>query len=208
MRSHDEHTGVSGRARRRVLRYFEPRVRQSRYSYRSVGWTSSRNQRLRFRMLCEAGDLEDRSILDVGCGVGHFYEYLKEHVNQFQYRGIDFCEDMVACASTTFPEAHFETQDVLTYAPHECFDYVVGAGIYNVSTGDNEQVMSRIVEKMYTLCSTAVAVTMTHGREFRHTIIHSYSKENMLACAQRLTPHVQIRTGFIPNHFVIYLYRP
>ena len=39
-----------------------------------VGWGSVDSQEKRFRVLMEIGDLDNNSILDVGCGLGAFFD--------------------------------------------------------------------------------------------------------------------------------------
>ena len=41
-----------------------------------VGWGSTDSQDKRFSVLTEIGDLDNRTILDVGCGLGAYFDYI------------------------------------------------------------------------------------------------------------------------------------
>jgi len=42
-----------------------------------VGWGSTDSQDKRFSVLTEIGDLDNRTILDVGCGLGAYFDYIR-----------------------------------------------------------------------------------------------------------------------------------
>ncbi|NVL90353.1 MAG: hypothetical protein HWN69_05065, partial [Desulfobacterales bacterium] len=42
-----------------------------------VGWGSEESQKCRFGVLCQLDDLSGKSVLDVGCGLGDLYGYLR-----------------------------------------------------------------------------------------------------------------------------------
>ena len=47
-------------------------------NYRKLGWGSKKSQDLRFKILIDRWNLENKSILDIGCGFGDFYFFLKK----------------------------------------------------------------------------------------------------------------------------------
>jgi 2-polyprenyl-3-methyl-5-hydroxy-6-metoxy-1,4-benzoquinol methylase len=57
-------------------------------SYKSLNWESQEGQELRFRILSEIGDLSHKKILDVGCGLGHFADWLQKCDIDFKYTGV------------------------------------------------------------------------------------------------------------------------
>lgn len=66
---------------------------------------------------------EIKSILDVGCGTAPIYEMIKNMVEpsadgvinfhrwEFDYKGVDYSEDMIDCCRKIFPEGNFEVED-------------------------------------------------------------------------------------------------
>src|SRR5438445_308069 len=86
---------------------------------------SSEGQRFRFGKLMEIADLQDRRILDLGCGIGAFYPYLIAKFGHVDYTGIDIVPDVIDFASKKYPGARFLCRDLLTDNLSETFDYVL-----------------------------------------------------------------------------------
>src|SRR3990172_7567757 len=63
-----------------------------------VGWRSRRNQELRFKALMGIGDLQGLRVLDLGCGLGCLYGFLKASGWNGRYSGIDLLGPMVSKA--------------------------------------------------------------------------------------------------------------
>src|SRR5690349_642730 len=72
---------------------------------------SPAGQRDRFAQLTRIGDLHGHSLVDVGCGVGDFYAYLREHVEPLDYLGVDLMPEMAQRAGERYPEARFTAAD-------------------------------------------------------------------------------------------------
>src|SRR5258708_28952277 len=73
-----------------------------------VGWRSRENQEVRFKALMGMGKLEGQRILDLGCGLGCLYGYLKANGWKGEYTGIDLLDMMVKSAQKRFPGVVFE----------------------------------------------------------------------------------------------------
>lgn len=70
----------------------------------------SKTQEARFNALLAIGDLKGKSILDLGCGLGCLYGYLKELGWKGEYTGIDVLDMMVKGARERFPGVSFEKE--------------------------------------------------------------------------------------------------
>ena len=203
-----EEIGVNARSKKKILSYFEPRVHMFRHSTASVGWTSRKSQEERFDAVMDLGIHEGARILDVGCGIGQFYGFLKKRLNNFEYVGIDLSAAMIEHARNFYPDATFHHADVLDYSSEQRFDYAVAVGVYNVETGDNDAIIRRIIQCMYNLCSRGCAASLTQSDDYSGTIIHSFSPANLEEFGRSLTPHVRLRNDYLPNDFMLYLVRP
>jgi trans-aconitate methyltransferase len=97
---------------------------------------SLEGQRFRFRKLMEIADLQNRRVLDLGCGIGDFYPPLLERFGQFDYTGIDLVPEMIDYAAMKFPRARFLCQDLFKDSLGETFDYVLISGVFNNAVSD------------------------------------------------------------------------
>src|SRR6266446_2706682 len=102
---------------------------------------SADGQRFRFQKLMEIGDLRNRRVLDLGCGIGDFYPFLIEKFGQLDYTGIDLVPEMVAFAAQKYPGARFLCRDISKDAVAESFDYVLASVVFNNAMPDCDAYM-------------------------------------------------------------------
>src|SRR5688572_25889826 len=63
---------------------------------RTLGWGSEEQQGYRFENTLHAGDFNNKSILDIGCGFGDYANFLRRHKIQFaSYTGWDLNPDFI-----------------------------------------------------------------------------------------------------------------
>src|SRR5271157_1434793 len=93
-----------------------------------------KSMRLRFEKSIEGcNPIEGKSVLDVGCGPGHYSITLAQR-GAGRVVGIDFADGMLQLASDHAKEVgvgercKFMVADFYTYAPQEVFDYVIVMG--------------------------------------------------------------------------------
>lgn len=67
-------------------------------------------------------------VLDLGCGNGRYFEYLKE--KKVNYFGVDNSEKLIEIAKARYPEADFQVADALNLPfPDNFFDKVVSIAV-------------------------------------------------------------------------------
>lgn len=190
-----------------VRRFFESRLQQYGNSPRTLDW-SAEGQRKRFEILAEAGDLRGRKVLDVGCGLGHLYDFLAARGIGASYYGLDLSPKLVEKARELHPDVAFEVLDAASRSLPRTADYVFASGVLNVETGDNEAAMSRLLRTAYEACHLAVAVNMlSTWADWFERNRHYYDPIKMVRLARRLTRRLVLRHDYMPHDFTLYLYR-
>lgn len=190
-----------------VRRYFEGRLRRHEDSPKTLDY-SSEGQRRRFEVLSEVGDLEGREVLDVGCGLGHLYDFLAARCGTVRYVGLDFAPRLLETARKRLPDVPFVEWDVVDRPLEHEADYVFASGVLNVEQGDNEAAMRRLLRACYGAARMAAAVNMLSTRADRFDEDrHYYVPARMLRAAQKLTRWVVLRHDYMPHDFTLYLYR-
>ena len=123
----------------KILGYYTPLIKHyTPESTRYVSWNSTNNQHLRYFQLVDNIDFNFSSVVDVGCGVGDFWEYLnKNHFNIKEYTGIDIIDEMVDGAKSKYPDINVECVDVFDY--FKTHDYAVCNGTINTRIFDNDE---------------------------------------------------------------------
>ena len=112
-----------------------------------VHWSAYSTQQLRFQILSQIGDLNGKSVLDVGCGVGDFYGYLNRKNLNFEYLGIDITPEMIIEAKKKYPDGSFELAEVSDIDTK--FDYVFGSGVFTHRIDDYQKKYFDMIREMF-----------------------------------------------------------
>lgn len=191
-----------------VENFFRLHVRLYGDDWRALGWQSRQTQYRRFAVLTEVGALEHTSVLDVGCGLGDLYDYLRQQHIPVTYTGYDLLPEMIQRARRRFPGVRFEVRDVLQGLGEEPFDYILASGAFNVNFGDNLPAVQRVLRQMVACCRYGVAINFLKRSPGASSdpIFQYYDPQDMLAWCRTVWARAQLREGYLPNDFTLYLY--
>ena len=116
--------------------FYNKRVETYGLNSKSLGWLSYEQQNLRFDVLTTKLNLENKTILDIGCGFGDLAHYLlKRNVNFKQYIGIDVSENMLDLAGKSFTSKSpvlFSKVDILKNEVIPESDVAIMSGVLNL----------------------------------------------------------------------------
>jgi len=139
--------------------YAEHLKRYGKEDIRAMGWHQEDEYSVRFEIVTHGLELENSSILDVGCGFGGLYKHLiMSQVRNFSYLGIDILPEMVEAAKEKNPTGRFEVRDILT-DPTYPSDYIFCIGALNVKTEGSEGYFRKMLERMIALAKKAVVIS-------------------------------------------------
>jgi ubiquinone/menaquinone biosynthesis C-methylase UbiE len=192
-----------------IKRYIK-RYKRYGYSPLSLGWGKGGRQDLRFRVLSEVGILYDSSVLDVGCGFGDLFNYLKKQGWRGDYVGLDIVDDLLTEARKQFPEIEVRNIDILTNKFDNQFDYVVSSGIFNARLyeEDNYDYIFRMLKKMFEISKIGVAVDfMSSYVDFKHTTAFHAEPEVVFSLMRKLSKRIILRHDYMPYEFAVYIYK-
>lgn len=202
--SQSEHSSNNQEA---VVDFFRLHVRLFGDDWRALGWHSRKTQYRRFDVLCGVGELAGKRILDIGCGLGDLYGYFRESDVKLDYTGCDLLPEMVERASLRYPEALFFEQDVLQGLGDTRFDYILSSGAFNIDFGNNLSAVKWTLQLMIEHCIEGVAINfLSTSDSERDPMFYHYDPQLMLEYAQSISMRAELREGYLPNDFTLYLY--
>ena len=192
-----------------IENFFNEKTQQNGYSIKSLDWGSKRTQQIRFHIFSEIASLENKSVLDVGCGFGDFFDFLTTTLGlNIEYTGVDISSKVVAQAKERNPQLNIIKLDILSQEVQK-HDYVFGSGIHNIKVEKNDELLQKMLEKMFALCNYGVATNMIN-KTYESSLaehIYGYELQKVMDMTKKLTPFSVVRQDYLPNDFTLYLYK-
>lgn len=150
------------------------------------------------------------TILDVGCGLGDFAEYLARHeYGNIKYTGLDIVPEMIAGAKQKQPNHNFICGDLFT-TTLPIFDYVFSSGALNIIfTTPEEQPLhiEQAILKLWSLTKTTLAFNLLNlhcQNQFEQDCQFFYSHPaTILRFCQKITPRSQLVDNYLDYDFTI-----
>ncbi|MFA5097487.1 MAG: class I SAM-dependent methyltransferase [Candidatus Margulisiibacteriota bacterium] len=204
--------------------FFTPLLKKHGYSVSALHWGSEASQNQRFIELLKIFSMVDTagavSLLDMGCGLGHLYKFLK--VNgllenwKIDYTGVDINEAFLKEAGKQLPEAKFRIKDASIY--EEKFDIVLCSGIFNLRFSrdfDIRRYYTQELSRLFNASRRGVAVNFQSregisliprrelGKELERFYFHDDNE--VMQDLSEITSDIRISRGYLPNDFTVYL---
>ena len=141
-----------------LIKHYQKLYHEFGASAKAVQWADKQTQYKRFDVLSAVFD-QPGSVLDVGCGLGDYYHYLRSKGQNCHYLGVDPVPEFVDHANRIMhddPEASAKIVDPGTQLPSG-FDYVILSGVFNNVREDNWGFMTTMIQNMYQVATHAIA---------------------------------------------------
>ena len=196
--------------RQRIRRHYEPRITAGRANYDILDWASPQSQRARFEVLVRHVELAERSLLDIGCGLGDLLGFLRDRRIDVRYTGVDILDKMVAAARDRHPDGLFLHADIFYPQPHQpvfepaSFDVTFCSGAFNLNLGNNAQFLPHAVAEMIRLARHTAVFNLLHYRTPQQDDTYFYfDPKNIPSLVAGLDVTVQIIDDYLHNDFTV-----
>lgn len=167
-------------------------------------------QDARFRAMFQIGQLQNASILDVGCGFGHMLDYLRSWNINARYTGIDITPPMIDIARRKHPDADFRLLNILECSLEERWDWVFLVGAFNAAPAREGwwELVQQMMMKMWELCRIGMAADFLSSHvDFQKPGSFHADPGQVFAFAKKLTRRVTLRHDYMAYEFMVYLYK-
>jgi len=192
--------------KKETIKRYEGRLEKYGVSMKTLGWKDKKQQYLRFHVLSQIDELNNSSILDIGCGFGNYYKYLIGLGLSVNYTGYDISPKLIEIAKKKNLGAKFEIKDILRDKIENKFDYVFSSGVLNARLSNNERFAKNMIRKMFQIAKKGIAVNMmTDYVDFKERHLYYYSPEKIFSFCKKLTRWVVLRHDYPLYEFTIYL---
>lgn len=172
-------------------------------SPKSLGWHKG-NQFLRYKQLINNWDLNNSSILDVGCGFGDFANFLKLcKIKNFKYTGIDLMSDFIDISKKKLNNKNIVLykDEFLTKKFKKKYDYVIASGTFNLKIKKiNKYIyLFNMIKKMFLLSKKSISFDFLSDKvDYSHNHNFNYSPEKVLTLAYKLSKNIELKNSLFP----------
>ena len=192
---------------KREKTYYNSQFQIYGYDPRSLGWVRG-SQAVRFKNLTMVGELENCSILDVGCGFGDLYGYLLDSGLRVKYTGVDINRNFIETARGIYPDAHFIEADFESQVIAGKYDWAFASGIFNLKIEDNRTFIENSLKKMFKLSKKGIAADFLNAKKgVKSGNLYYQDPVELSRFCDRLSGYVIVREDYLPSDFCIYVYR-
>jgi cyclopropane fatty-acyl-phospholipid synthase-like methyltransferase len=169
-------------------------------------------QGLRFDALLARLNVNGKSLLDFGCGLGHLCDHLSKRDIACQYLGVDIVADFIESDRVAYPDRDFrQIAQIGDIAGR--FDIVLASGVFNIRYLEDEKknlafVQQRISE-LFALCDEALTIDfMTSHVDFsRDEAFHADPSAMLEFAVTHLSRRAVIDHSYMPYEFCMTVFR-
>lgn len=149
----------------KIREYYLPKLKNEKSDSGCLGWENEQAQELRFEVLKNIF-FQGASVLDVGCGLGNLYDYLKKQDYNFKYTGVDILPEMIFRAKEKNPQAEFFSANIFEddLFGDRKFDVIYASGIFNIELGNNDDFLRNALQRFVSLSNKFVVFNLLHAR--------------------------------------------
>ena len=204
--------------------YYEGLLDKHGENYLALDWNSPESQKLRYQIFKElfvyGTKAADVSVLDVGCGLGDLYGFLKKDGllkrNKLRYAGVDISPRLIEAAKKKYPDANFGVVDILEERKLPQVDYILCSGVFNIRSLDitsHLEFVKTMLLRMYDLVNYGVAVNflsqgampLSDPEDLNSGRYFYFKPDEILSFCRFITNRYIIRHDYHPGDFTVYL---
>lgn len=115
---------------RKIIEHYESCLDKHGDTYLGVDWPNKKDTEIRYKEMLKLAEPHRKgSLLDFGCGLSHFYEYVKN--TDLTYYGLDVSEKFIEASRKKYPQNIYYCLDILNNPNKlEHFDFIVANGVF------------------------------------------------------------------------------
>lgn len=199
-----------------ICRHYEECFHREGDTHKGVDWPNYNDAILRHRVMSGVfRDQENISVLDIGCGLAHYLDYLKiyESKKNIKYAGLDISEKFIAHCKQKHPEISFIQQDILLNPVNIKVDFCIINGLFTVKRDIPDDIffsfMKDMIKTSFGLCNKGIAFNvMSKNVDWeREDLFHLSLDEVTAFLCKEISRNFIIRNDYGLYEYTVYIYR-
>ena len=172
----------------------------------TMGWAND-SQNVRFKILSQIDDLNNKSILDIGCGNAMLYDYLIQLYPNLRYVGLDLLDEFLNNAmkrlsnkkDVNFYKGNFMSEQL------PLLDYYLVSGAFNYKNS-NPLFIFQSIQHLFNSSRFGLGFNLLSMAPSNQQIAVAYNKQMIFEFCKMLSPKCKLIDDYLENDYTIYLY--
>lgn len=118
---------------KQIINHYNNSFDKYGFTLKGLNWKSLKDNNLRFKIVLEYLDKNDKTILDYGCGTSFFYKFLKKKKINILYSGLDTNKKVIEYCKNKYPKNKYFNFDILEknlLKNNDKFDVILANGLF------------------------------------------------------------------------------
>ena len=172
----------------------------------ALQWYSKFTQEERYKVICNQIKEPNISLLDVGCGCGDLYNYIKTNNYDIHYTGIDISANMIISAQKAYPSGNFKCLNLTTICTNNSFDYIVASGVFNLRMKNHLTTMLSQIQTMLQHANKGVIINFLSHKVAKWSKSNEFVYTNPEEILTHFTNYnYQLIDKYLPNDITLVL---
>jgi SAM-dependent methyltransferase len=193
-----------------IRQWYQDRIKLYGITFESLSAGPLQRERIRHSLHASAMIGPNPAVLDIGCGIGRFYGFLKETGQPCRYTGYDLVPEYLSRCRELYPEITVRERNIPLEPIEGEFDTIVASQVFNhpYSHAPNLEVLQSVLVAAFRACRCSVSIDMLSTYvDYQESHLYYYRPEQVFSMAKAITRRVLLRHDFAPFEFCIQLYK-
>lgn len=171
-------------------------------------WWDYRSMAIRFRELVADVPVENKHIMDAGCGMGDLLPYLYAKSSNFKYIGLDTHTHFIDIARHRYEGHDFKVADPFNDKVG-MYDVVLSSGVMNSNVAGWREKRRKMIKSLFSQTGEVLAFNMAGGLKPPRddTLIAYADAREIFDFCKTLTSRVILRSGYLKKDFTIVMFK-
>jgi SAM-dependent methyltransferase len=197
----------------KIAKHYDECFKKHGDSNLGVDWPNHEDTLIRHEVMSNMIKTNNATILDFGCGLGHFYEFIKSNNLPIQYSGLDINESFVNACKAKYPYLNFYHIDILQNNNIPNFDYIICNGTFtekrDLTQNEMMEFFTSTIKELWSKCNTGLAFNLMskHVDWEKEELFHVSLDELGWFLKNNLSRNFIIRNDYKLYEYTAYVYK-
>lgn len=199
---------MDAKSKNQILSFYNYHFKKYGDSPEALRWTPQGQLKRFYTLLDIAPDLNNKKILDYGCGMGDFYKFLTQQGIHPRYTGLDINENFIHLAKSKYPECTFKVMSIENLSLEGYFDYIFICGVFNLNVPGVQEDLRNALVSLFQHCNKGLALNAlsTHAGQTDPELNYTSPEDTVKFAIENLSPSVVLHHDRVENDFTLFVY--